>query len=72
MATANPAKALGLTDRGTLEVGKRADFAVVDAHNRVTTSFSAGQTVFSNGWLETGTLADPVPRSRAIKVLLDC
>ncbi|MGJ8623445.1 MAG: alpha-D-ribose 1-methylphosphonate 5-triphosphate diphosphatase [Yoonia sp.] len=52
LATANPAKALGLTDRGTLEVGKRADLAVVDTYNRVAASFSAGQIAFSNGWLE--------------------
>jgi imidazolonepropionase len=29
-ATVNAARALGLDDRGTLEVGKRADFAVWD------------------------------------------
>jgi N-acetylglucosamine-6-phosphate deacetylase len=31
MAAATPARSLGLTDRGRLEVGQRADLAVLDA-----------------------------------------
>lgn len=52
LATANPAKVLGLTDRGTLEVGKRADLVIVEAGDRVVASFNAGRKIFSNGRLE--------------------
>jgi alpha-D-ribose 1-methylphosphonate 5-triphosphate diphosphatase len=69
LATANPARALGLTDRGTLEVGKRADFALVDTQNRVTACFSAGQIVFSNGYLETREAFEPTKRQSVKKVL---
>jgi len=53
LATAHPARALGLVDRGTLEVGKRADL-VVAAGNRVLASLCAGALVFSNGQLRFG------------------
>ncbi|MEA2555846.1 MAG: imidazolonepropionase [Actinomycetota bacterium] len=53
-ATANPAWVLGLTDRGTLEPGKRADVLLLEepsfaqvpyrpGHNPVTTTFVAGR-----------------------------
>ncbi len=53
-ATANPAWVLGLTDRGVLEPGKRADFLLLDApsfahvpyrpgHNPVTAAFIDGE-----------------------------
>lgn len=51
LATVNPARALGLRDRGALEVGKRADLIVVDPQDRVGLTLVAGQTVFSNGTL---------------------
>jgi aminodeoxyfutalosine deaminase len=35
MGTASGAKALGLTDRGTLEVGKRADLAIIALGNDI-------------------------------------
>lgn len=53
LATVNPAAALGLTDRGALVVGKRADLALVDPGlNRIDASFVAGRTAFSNGTVQ--------------------
>lgn len=49
LASANPAKALGLTDRGTVEVGKRADLFVVDRHNRVALTLLNGRVIHSDG-----------------------
>ena len=49
LASANPAKALGLTDRGDIAEGKRADLVLVDASDRVVQTISAGETIFSNG-----------------------
>lgn len=43
MASATPAKVMGLTDRGTIEVGKRADICLLDNNYNV-------QTVFLNGY----------------------
>jgi len=48
LATANPAQALGLSDRGRLEVGKRADLALV-AGQHIVASLSAGNVIFSKG-----------------------
>ncbi len=49
LASANPAKALGLNDRGEITVGKRADLVIVDAYDRVAATFRAGQPIYSNG-----------------------
>jgi len=53
LATANPARALGLTDRGEIAVGKRADLVIADdsgvGHVRAT--FRAGHKIFSDGSL---------------------
>jgi len=49
LVSKNPAKALGLKDRGEIAAGKRADLAVVDANDRVVQTFSAGEIIFSNG-----------------------
>ncbi|MEO1420611.1 MAG: alpha-D-ribose 1-methylphosphonate 5-triphosphate diphosphatase [Pseudomonadota bacterium] len=49
LASLNPAKALGLTDRGEIAVGKRADLSVVDAKDRVVATLSGGRTAFDNG-----------------------
>ena len=51
LATANPAQALGLTDRGEIAPGRRADLVVVDAADRVALTLCAGQVVFANGTL---------------------
>ncbi|ARE38798.1 Metal-dependent hydrolase involved in phosphonate metabolism [Rhodovulum sp. P5] len=53
LATANPAHALGLTDRGEIAYGKRADLVIADdagiGHVRAT--FRNGQKIFSDGSL---------------------
>ena len=51
LASANPAQALGLNDRGDIAKGKRADLALVDPLGRVTLTLCAGETVFSNGMI---------------------
>ena len=54
LVTANPAKALGLTDRGRIEPGLRADLALVERGplTRVSASFVAGEMVHSLGRLQ--------------------
>ena len=49
LASNNPAKALGLSDRGEVALGKRADLVVVDANDRVVQTICGGETIFSNG-----------------------
>lgn len=49
LASKNPAKALGLSDRGEVAMGKRADLVVVDANDRVVQTLCNGETIFSNG-----------------------
>ncbi len=49
LASKNPAKALGLGDRGEIAPGKRADLAIVDASDRVVQTYAAGEIIFSNG-----------------------
>ncbi|MEL6206520.1 MAG: alpha-D-ribose 1-methylphosphonate 5-triphosphate diphosphatase [Pseudomonadota bacterium] len=53
MATANPARALGLDDRGRLAAGLRADLAIVDpsAAARVIATFRNGAVIHSAGVL---------------------
>ena len=57
LASANPAKALGLADRGSLSVGKHADLFVADSRSRVVLTLRAGEVIHSNGTL---TLDAPV------------
>lgn len=52
LATANPAKALGLTDRGEIVVGKKADLVFVDSDGRVALTVRDGKTIYSNGTLD--------------------
>ena len=54
LASSNPAKALGLADRGSLTVGKRADLCVVQAGSaaRVIATISAGNVIYSAGLLQ--------------------
>lgn len=47
MASLVPARLLGLTDRGRLEPGFRADLAVLDAELRPLQTLSAGKTVWA-------------------------
>ena len=48
-ATINPARKLGLQDeRGSIAVGKRADFAVLDKDYNVLATFVNGKQVYRN------------------------
>ncbi len=49
MASANPAKTLGLTDRGVIEVGKRADLTVLDDNFNVNRTYVGGKVVYKIG-----------------------
>lgn len=53
LASANPARALGLTDRGEVSVGKSADLFVADSDGRVALTLRGGRVIHSNGTLET-------------------
>lgn len=53
LASAHPADALGLTDRGRIEVGRRADLSVVDSADRVALTLSEGKAIHSDGSLKT-------------------
>lgn len=57
MATANPAKALGLSDRGEISVGKLADLAAVDGADRVVLTLRKGEVIYSDGTLAGGSSA---------------
>lgn len=61
LATANPARALGLTDRGMIAVGKRADLIVVDPQDRISLTLSNGNVVYANG-----TLSVPSPHCQTV------
>lgn len=52
LATANPAEALGLTDRGRIAPGMNADLAIIDPSNRVVATLRAGRVIYSNGVLD--------------------
>ncbi len=56
LATLKPAQAMGLTDRGALSVGLRADLAIADCSGigRIVASFSAGRPAYSEGSLDIG------------------
>ena len=49
LASANPAEALGLSDRGSLTVGKRADLFVTDGRGRVALTMREGEVIHSDG-----------------------
>jgi alpha-D-ribose 1-methylphosphonate 5-triphosphate diphosphatase len=51
LATANPAKALGLTDRGRIEVGQKADLVIAetDGMGHIVTSMRNGRVIYSDG-----------------------
>ncbi|MNE94536.1 Alpha-D-ribose 1-methylphosphonate 5-triphosphate diphosphatase [compost metagenome] len=53
MATSNAARAAGLTDRGEISIGQRADLVAVetgDVH-RIRATFRYGRFVYSDGTL---------------------
>lgn len=49
MATETPARIVGLTDRGTLDVGKRADIVLFDDNFCVSRTIVGGRTVYEEG-----------------------
>ncbi|WP_316859541.1 alpha-D-ribose 1-methylphosphonate 5-triphosphate diphosphatase [uncultured Cohaesibacter sp.] len=53
LASANPAKALGLSDRGQLAIGQRADLCIVERQRatRVIGTLSEGNVIYSAGLL---------------------
>lgn len=59
LATANPARALGLTDRGRTEPGLLADIVIADASGpgHVLTALRGGGTIYSDGSLDLGRAA---------------
>ncbi len=70
LATLNPARALGLRDRGRIETGLRADLVVADATDlgHVCGTFVAGREVFSDGTLRAraAARAHPSPNRHVI------
>ena len=47
MMTATPAKMIGMTDRGEITVGKRADFTVFDGDINIHSVISGGKTIYT-------------------------
>jgi len=49
LATVNPARALGLKDRGEIAVGKSADLVLAGPGDRIALTFRAGAVIYANG-----------------------
>ncbi|MEM7378303.1 MAG: alpha-D-ribose 1-methylphosphonate 5-triphosphate diphosphatase, partial [Pseudomonadota bacterium] len=49
LATANPARAVGLDDRGRLAIGARADLVLVDSRDRVVMTLRGGEVIYTDG-----------------------
>ena len=49
LVSSGPARVLGLTDRGTLESGKRADIVILDDADRVVATLCGGRISFMSG-----------------------
>ena len=65
MASLVPATLLGLTDRGRLEPGFRADLAVLDSALRPVQTIAAGKTVWALRYPETQKLDEIPPSTHA-------
>lgn len=59
LASLNPAKALGLSDRGELAIGKRADLFVRDNRGRVVLTLCGGNIVYADGSIEIAPVRSP-------------
>jgi len=57
LVSSGPAGVLGLTDRGTLESGKRADIVVLDAQDRIAATLSGGRISHMSGDIASRFLA---------------
>jgi alpha-D-ribose 1-methylphosphonate 5-triphosphate diphosphatase len=49
LVSSGPARVLGLSDRGTLEAGKRADIVVLDEQDRVAATIAGGRISYMSG-----------------------
>ncbi|WP_299043363.1 alpha-D-ribose 1-methylphosphonate 5-triphosphate diphosphatase [uncultured Tateyamaria sp.] len=49
LVSSGPAAVLGLSDRGTLDAGKRADLVILDSHDRVAATLSGGRVSYMSG-----------------------
>ncbi|WP_415919674.1 alpha-D-ribose 1-methylphosphonate 5-triphosphate diphosphatase [Tateyamaria sp. SN6-1] len=49
LLSSGPARVLGLSDRGTLDAGMRADLVILDAQDRVTATMSGGRLSYMSG-----------------------
>ena len=67
LVSASPVRAFGLTDRGELAVGKRADLFVTDGRGRVALTLCAGELVYSNRTLDMAQSRSSVPARAAIR-----
>jgi alpha-D-ribose 1-methylphosphonate 5-triphosphate diphosphatase len=65
LVTLNPARATGFRDRGALQIGSRADLAIVDMSGRprVRATIREGRPVFWDGSIAIPVLAQPAIRS---------
>jgi len=59
LVTLNPARAVGLTDQGSLEVGKKADVVLLET-GRVAATLKAGKIIH---WAEYPMLPTQHPRA---------
>ena len=53
-ATVNPARLLGLTDRGEIAPGKRADLVMLDTTDVRALAFTSGLRIVADAWSERG------------------
>lgn len=70
MLSANPARSMGLADKGTIEIGKDADFAIVDLDAEWTVTeasvrSNAGYTIY-DGWTLKGRVDRTIVRGRTV------